>query len=462
MRRWVAFALVLCGCGPDVVADADGGTEGDDTEEEPGADDDDDAPPPPDVPEDDAVCGNAVIESLEECDDGNLTPGDGCEADCQHTSGTLLWEYAAPAGFGFGLTQAVDAEGDLFVAGTRLDSMQDQRWTAKLDRNGVVQWTATEPIGKAIWPRAILPIADGGVIVTSEERIDPEVEGDGIIWHYFWAQFDASGVEVERIMDPEIHRSASPPPFIGDGEGGYYTAYRTYPDEELYIEHWSAFGEVLTSERVLPPRDEPIGAYALGLLDDGRLLMVGFERDMESPEGELCAADGWGKSDRYAAIIDDTGEIHAETVLDDDVACVESFGSVTAFAGGWVVQGGRTYATFEHDGTFVAEHGSPEIDGVEDFAVWEVAVDSQGRLVLAGGDGYPSWMGVDGVVAAYDADGLPRFTEVMEGHESELSDWGGTRIREVTIAPNDDVIVSGYRTLPDGLEAELFIRRYAD
>ncbi|WAS95898.1 DUF4215 domain-containing protein [Nannocystis punicea] len=35
------------------------------------------------------ACGNGVIEPGEQCDDGNATPGDGCEADCAFTPGEL-------------------------------------------------------------------------------------------------------------------------------------------------------------------------------------------------------------------------------------------------------------------------------------------------------------------------------------------------------------------------------------
>ena len=31
----------------------------------------------------DSVCGNGIQESSEQCDDGNITSGDGCSADCQ-------------------------------------------------------------------------------------------------------------------------------------------------------------------------------------------------------------------------------------------------------------------------------------------------------------------------------------------------------------------------------------------
>lgn len=36
-----------------------------------------------------AVCGNGILEGLEECDDGDLTDGDGCSAECKIESG---WE----------------------------------------------------------------------------------------------------------------------------------------------------------------------------------------------------------------------------------------------------------------------------------------------------------------------------------------------------------------------------------
>src|SRR5207248_1704812 len=35
-----------------------------------------------------AGCGNLTLDPGEECDDGNLTAGDGCEADCRFTCHT--------------------------------------------------------------------------------------------------------------------------------------------------------------------------------------------------------------------------------------------------------------------------------------------------------------------------------------------------------------------------------------
>jgi cysteine-rich repeat protein len=33
-----------------------------------------------------SVCGNAAVEGLEECDDGNIIDGDGCDSNCTHTT----------------------------------------------------------------------------------------------------------------------------------------------------------------------------------------------------------------------------------------------------------------------------------------------------------------------------------------------------------------------------------------
>src|SRR5688572_5002811 len=37
-------------------------------------------------------CGNGVREDPEQCDDGNLEPGDGCDVDCTETVDTRIWE----------------------------------------------------------------------------------------------------------------------------------------------------------------------------------------------------------------------------------------------------------------------------------------------------------------------------------------------------------------------------------
>ena len=41
------------------------------------------------------ICGDTIIDIGEECDDGNTTGGDGCEADCQFSCGNLVIDVGA-------------------------------------------------------------------------------------------------------------------------------------------------------------------------------------------------------------------------------------------------------------------------------------------------------------------------------------------------------------------------------
>lgn len=50
-----------------------------------------------------ALCGNAVVEGDEACDDGNVENADGCSAACE-VSGSIRWIQPLPAGFSIGLS----------------------------------------------------------------------------------------------------------------------------------------------------------------------------------------------------------------------------------------------------------------------------------------------------------------------------------------------------------------------
>lgn len=79
---WSAACILAAGCSTKFSENEDAVDDG----EEDGAPDDDTAEPPDeaDLPadpdgEEAATCGNGVVDSGEECDDGNDVPGDGCE-----------------------------------------------------------------------------------------------------------------------------------------------------------------------------------------------------------------------------------------------------------------------------------------------------------------------------------------------------------------------------------------------
>jgi len=65
-------------------------------------------PPPPPPPPTPPICGNGVLESGEECDDGNVIDGDGCSAACTAEIPLLVIQPPAPV-CGNGVVEADEA-----------------------------------------------------------------------------------------------------------------------------------------------------------------------------------------------------------------------------------------------------------------------------------------------------------------------------------------------------------------
>ncbi|MCH9685082.1 MAG: hypothetical protein K0V04_26835 [Deltaproteobacteria bacterium] len=112
-----------------------------------------------------AVCGNEVVEGLEQCDDGNDTPGDDCEPGCVLPPGQLVWAVTVDGGEGIDEANAVVAlpDGQIVVVG--------QQQTA---RGGRDTWLAAySPAGEPLWSRvhdlgAGLDDVATDVVVTSD------------------------------------------------------------------------------------------------------------------------------------------------------------------------------------------------------------------------------------------------------------------------------------------------------
>ncbi|MEM7157434.1 MAG: hypothetical protein AAF799_31605 [Myxococcota bacterium] len=91
------------------------------------------------------VCGDGILEGIEECDDGNRTNGDGCDNDCTLNLDTSIWEATHPGDAmvresGEGI--AVDSMGNIVVGGWEVDAVGDPNmWLAKYDTEGTQLWT---------------------------------------------------------------------------------------------------------------------------------------------------------------------------------------------------------------------------------------------------------------------------------------------------------------------------------
>jgi uncharacterized delta-60 repeat protein len=97
------------------------------------------------------MCGNGVVETGEDCDDGNTTDGDGCNNNCKLSSGTPVWTQTLNGSNGLLDTWyavTVDSAGNAIVAGARVVGQTTDAVVAKYD-----------PTGKQLW----LQTYDGGV-----------------------------------------------------------------------------------------------------------------------------------------------------------------------------------------------------------------------------------------------------------------------------------------------------------
>ncbi|MCH9688069.1 MAG: hypothetical protein K0V04_41950 [Deltaproteobacteria bacterium] len=92
-------------------------------------------------------CGNGMMDAGEDCDDGNLTDADGCNADCR-LSGSVVWslDYGDPIGTGRANSVAIDSTDAIVVGGSENVDFETRGWVRKLDRQGVEQWLDVLPV----------------------------------------------------------------------------------------------------------------------------------------------------------------------------------------------------------------------------------------------------------------------------------------------------------------------------
>jgi cysteine-rich repeat protein len=147
-----------------------------------------DGPPPLDLGAE-GGCGNAVVELGEVCDDGNLVPGDGCEADCTSSDDVpteFFLTMGGPNGFAdCGTGVAFDSAGNVIFAGLVAGNV----WIRKYDTAYQELWTVTYP-GQMGWSNVVAVdsqdnIAFAGAVGTIDNRdwivglLDPE---GGELW----------------------------------------------------------------------------------------------------------------------------------------------------------------------------------------------------------------------------------------------------------------------------------------
>lgn len=83
------------------------------------------------------ACGDGVRVGLEQCDDGNDAPGDGCEPGCLLPAGEEIWAVEVDGGDDdIAHDVVVTPEGDIIVVGSRRAALGLDTWIARYDAGG--------------------------------------------------------------------------------------------------------------------------------------------------------------------------------------------------------------------------------------------------------------------------------------------------------------------------------------
>lgn len=252
-RRFVLPLLVVTllpsACtGDDVPADGETSETDTDTGET--------GPPTFEPPE--AECGNGYLESGEQCDDANLTDGDGCDSLCQIPCG-MLWEATSPSPaldvIPVVIDIAVGSNGEIVVAGVtdaQTSEVDNDIWLGAWSSAGEPLWSGSYDVLEGLddAPAAVTVGPDGAVYLSATLQA---MEGTDIWVGRFdetgtqeWgATFDspivgsndvASGIAITPSGNPLVAGKMR----VGDGDTDLWLAELS-PDDgaELWSTTWS-------------------------------------------------------------------------------------------------------------------------------------------------------------------------------------------------------------------------------
>lgn len=213
-----------------------------------------------------AVCGNAVVEADEGCDDGNAENADGCSAACE-VSGSIRWVRSLPPGFAIGLSaregrvatglqQYSDGlDPATVITGVESDGTLIGEYTDEggfSDRDVAREPIALLPDGRVALGYAVLSPRMGQVqrhfgildfdrgIVS--EYLDPELTGA----EYYGTTYHPSGTLVLRS-----DRSAEPPMLVLQQFDDTATLLESFP-LELSADEYRPIVRGAVPERVVP------------------------------------------------------------------------------------------------------------------------------------------------------------------------------------------------------------------
>lgn len=387
----------------------------------------------------DPVCGNGILESIEECDDGNEVDGDGCDADCTLNLDTSIWEdtHAGDAMVReSGQGVAIDSLGNIVVGGYDVDAVGDANmWIAKYDPDGNQQWELVlDPsmgIEDRIYGVAIDPLDN--ILLVGDSDIAPS---DADIWV---GKLDPDGNELwtNRFAGPDLGNDggrgvASDP----DGNVVFTGFFRVANnDNDIVVSKLDPDGGLLWSETI--PGPEALDDRGQGVVSDpeGNLFVAGF-----------TSQSGFDRNVWLRRLDPDGAELWTEIWDSTTNANDAGFGIALAPDGSVAVAGNTPVVANNQDvwlGRWDGESG--------DLLWWkqfggQAFIDDQGLAVAADAESNFVVVGYRGMevtdsdiwMRKYDVGGNVVWSQVVAGR-------GGDRDQATAVAidANLDIVVTG-------------------
>jgi uncharacterized delta-60 repeat protein len=366
------------------------------------------------------VCGDGILEGIEECDDGNDVEGDGCDPDCTQNLDTVVWQTthagdAMIAESGYGI--AVDGAGNIVVGGFEIDALDDSNgWLAKYDPAGQQLWMTTfDPsmgLEDRIYAVAVDPADD--ILVAGESDVMPSSSD---LWV---AKLDPQGAEIwSRTFDGPGAADDGARGVASDSTGNVaVTGFVRIDtaDIDIWVAQLDPDGNLLWSEVVPGPEtfDDRGQGVAVDLADDavvvaGYVSHGGFDRDVwlrkYDVDGDVLWTQTWDNGNNG----EDAG--YGVAVRPDGTIAVAGMTPIIAtnqdvFLGLWDGSGALQWYKQFGGQAYLNDEGL------------SVASDADGNLVVAGFRG-ASDTDSDIWVRRYDAVGNVVWSQVVEGESSD-------------------------------------------
>lgn len=326
------------------------------------------------------ACGDGVLDGLEQCDDGNDTPDDGCEPGCLLASGELVWAIDVDGGDDdVAYDLVVGDDGDLVVVGSRRGDGGLDTWIAVYDPAGELRDEHVIDFGEGDDDEAlaIARLGLGWVLVGVASPVGDDLD-DALL---LAVDGDFATVWSRRIdggLDDRANAVAIAPSAIaiaGHREGvdsfedAWYAVYDTSGTEQ-----WSRADD--------GPGSRNDDARGVAWLADGGLVVVGHQAVDSQDDLWITARDGDGNQ-RFEELLDfEFGDDAAVAVVADGDEFVVTGSISSALTNSeevWV-------ARFAADGTpgTVISYNSPGFvfDGGEDSVL--ATIEREPTVFVAG------------------------------------------------------------------------------